>query len=67
MKYIIVIISLTLLHGCNSRQVYDSLHGNQKIRCQSLPPSQYSECMEQVSDSYEKHTRERNEVIKGEQ
>jgi len=63
MKYFITIIFFTLLQGCSTRQVYDSLHNNQKIRCQSLPPSQYSECMEQVSDSYEKHTRQRKEVI----
>jgi len=64
MKYILVIISFTILHGCSSRQVYDSLHNNQKIRCQSLPPAQYSECMERVSTSYDKHTRERNEIVK---
>jgi len=66
MKYFIAIISFILLHGCSTRQIYDSLHGNQKIRCQSLPPSQYSECMEQVSDSYEKHTRQRKEAIENE-
>jgi len=63
MKYFTVLISFIILQGCSSRQIYDSLHNNQKIRCQRLSPSQYSDCMEQVSDSYDKHTRQRDEVI----
>lgn len=63
MKYFTVVILFTLLYGCSNRQIYESLHSNQKIRCQSLPPSQYSECMEQLNDSYEEHTRKREEIM----
>lgn len=62
--YLFLLLSVMFLQSCGSRQVYDALQHSQKQRCQNLPPSEYSECMERASQSYDNYRRERDEAIR---
>ena len=61
-----LILSLTfvILSGCSTRQVYDSIHGREKVQCQSLPQNEYEECMQQVDESYDNYKKNRDELKK---
>ena len=60
---LIVLLVGAVLSGCSNRQLYESIQYDQKLKCQTLPQSQYEECMEKASQSYEDYKRARDEVI----
>jgi len=59
----LLVISIILVSACSTRAWYETVHQNQKLQCQKLPPSEYAECMEQASETYDKYKRKRDEVV----
>lgn len=54
---------LLVLSACSQKGMYEALQRNQQIECSQLPPSQYQECMDNASESYEDYSRKRNETL----
>jgi len=54
-----ILLSPVFLNACSNKQMYNALQGREKVECQKLPQSQYEECMEQVSESYESYQSKR--------
>ena len=57
MLIVIVISSLS----CTEQQVYYSIQSARQNDCQKQPPSQYDECMEKASTSYNDYQRKLEE------
>ena len=57
-----VILFIVLLAGCSNRAVYENIQHQNRQDCQTLPPSQYDECMEAASKRYDEYKRERDEM-----
>lgn len=56
-------LALPLLFvGCSNRAVYDNVQLNNRRECNRVPPSQYEECIQQASKTYEEYERERDEA-----
>lgn len=60
---ILVMVLVMLLQACSSRQLYETVHQNQRIQCQKVPYSEYAECMERANETYDEYTRKREESI----
>lgn len=61
-KLLVLVVPL-LFAGCSKKAVYDNIQLNNRNECNKVPPSQYEECIERTSKSYEEYERERKEVI----
>jgi len=61
--FLLIILAAVIMYGCSSKQVYESLQNSAKLECQKLPHSQYVECVERASVSYDEYTRKRKETI----
>jgi hypothetical protein len=61
-KYLILILIPFLAGACSNRQMYDAVKNRQKVLCESVPRSEYSECMEQANESYDSYERDREEI-----
>ena len=63
MKIYLVILIALLVGACSNKAVYDNFQLNNRNDCAKLPPSQYEECMERASKSYDEYERERKEAL----
>jgi hypothetical protein len=60
MKIIVTAILLSLLmSSCSNRGIYEGLRASSRFDCGRLPVSQYEECLERASKSYDQYERER--------
>jgi hypothetical protein len=59
MKSIPLCLAVLFLAACSSRGFYEGVQTSNRQQCAMLPPSQYDECMERNSLSYEEYERER--------
>ena len=69
MKYyrLILIFFLTVsLQACSSQFYHSLFQANQQNECQTVPNSQYEECMKRATESYEEYSNKRKEVIEEE-
>lgn len=64
MKMILLLLSVSTVLGCSYRGSYDSIQASNRMQCRKLPPSQYDECMERFSTSYDDYERQRQESLK---
>jgi hypothetical protein len=62
MRYLIILLCLTLAQACSNRQVYDAIQNRQKVLCQEVPRSEYQKCMEEADASYDTYKKERDKV-----
>jgi len=60
---VLIILSVVYMQACSSRQVYDSIQYNQKLKCQEIPHSEYDDCMERTRESYDKYKEKRDEAV----
>lgn len=51
------------LQACTSQQLHTLFQGKQQNDCQTVPNSQYEECIERANESYEEYSSKRKEVI----
>jgi hypothetical protein len=63
MKVIPLFLVLLALAGCSNKGVYEGIQTSNRNECFKLPPSQYDECMEDASKSYDEYERERKEAL----
>ncbi len=61
-KLIMLFLSLSFF-GCSNKAVYDNMQLNNRRACDKVPPSQYEECIDRASKTYEEYERERNEEM----
>lgn len=61
-QYALVILCIVFMHACSSRGLYEAIQNYQKVECRKVPQSEYDECMERVSESYDVYTQSREEA-----
>jgi len=61
--YIVISLAVILIQGCSTKQVYNTIQHNAKLKCQEVPYSEYAACMERTNTSYEEYSRKREEII----
>ena len=54
-------IALVLVAGCSHKDLYENIQANNQFACNNVAPSQYDECMERSSMSYEEYEAKRTE------
>ncbi len=52
------------ISACSSRQAYEAMQTRERNECLKVPESQYQECMERTSQSYDEYRREREDLKK---
>ncbi len=63
MYKLLVLVLPLLFVGCSNKAIYDNIQLNNRNECNKVPPSQYDECIERASKTYEEYERERNDTI----
>ncbi len=63
MKQLIIIVMNCCLLACSNQQIYEAAKHNEQLNCQELPQSQYEECMDGVSETYESYSRKRKDSV----
>lgn len=63
MRLITVCLVFLVLAGCSNRGIYEGIQAGNRNECLRLPPSQYDDCMERASKSYDEYDRERKEIV----
>lgn len=63
-KVLVSVAILSAAAGCSNRGAYESIQASNRFECSKLPPSQYEECIEDASQSYNDYEAERNESVK---
>lgn len=53
------LIAVFFLMGCSNKVVYDNIQINNRNACNTVPPSQYEECIERTNKSYEEYEQDR--------
>lgn len=61
MSKLLMVLVMLGVAGCSNKAVYDNIQLNNRNDCAKLPPSQYDECIESASKSYDEYKRERKE------
>jgi len=62
---LIIILLVIYMQACSTRQVYDSIQYNERLKCQEVHHSEYDDCIERTSESYDKYKEKRDAVIEG--
>ncbi|KPJ93935.1 MAG: hypothetical protein AMJ55_07150 [Gammaproteobacteria bacterium SG8_15] len=52
------------MSACSSRQAYEAMQTRERNECLTVPESQYQECMERTTRSYDEFSRERENLKK---
>jgi len=60
---ILILMTIISITGCGNRAIYDNIQLNNRHDCAKLPISQYDECMERASKSYDEYEKERQENL----
>ena len=55
------LIAVFFLTGCSNKTVYDNIQKNNRNDCNTVPPSQYEECIKRTNKSYEEYEQDRKE------
>lgn len=61
-KLLTLTLSLIIV-GCSNRAVYENIQLNNRRACNDVPASQYDECIERASKTYEEYKMERDEAM----
>jgi len=60
-SYLLILVSMLVLAGCSSRQIYQSAAGWRMNECQKiLEDAERARCMEQANKDYDAYSKERN-------
>ncbi|NVK12393.1 MAG: hypothetical protein HWD83_10335 [Gammaproteobacteria bacterium] len=57
------VIAIVLLSSCSSEATYQGFQQSNLNDCETRPLSQYDECVEAASQSFEEYQREREEAL----
>lgn len=63
MKMISVVLLLCAVAGCSNRMAFDTIQSSNRYQCSELPPSQYEDCIDRVSKTFEEYENEREKVL----
>ncbi len=61
MYRLLTLVLSVIIVGCSNKAVYDNIQLNNRRACNDVPASQYAECIERVSKTYEEYKRDREE------
>lgn len=56
-------LTLVVMAGCSSQQLYESVQRDQRQKCQTLPQSEFERCMARTGQSFDDYWREREEAL----
>jgi hypothetical protein len=62
--WFIILLLMLSLQACSSRQAYEAMQTRERNECLKVPESQYQECMERASQSYDEFNRDREKLEK---
>ena len=60
-KVTMLTLVLALVAGCSNKDLYENIQANNQFSCENVAPSQYDECMDRSSMSYEEYEAKRTE------
>lgn len=60
-KVVLFGVLLSLVSACSNKDLYDNIQANNQFACNNVAPSQYDECMQRSSMSYEEYEAKRTE------
>lgn len=60
-KVTMLTVVLALVAGCSNKDLYENIQANNQFACENVAPSQYDECMNRSSMSYEEYEAKRTE------
>lgn len=60
-KVAVLGVTLVLLGGCSNKDLYENIQANNQFACNNVAVSQYDECMDRSSMSYEEYEAKRTE------
>ena len=63
MKYLSLCLVFVVIAGCSNRGAYEGIQASNRNECLKVPESEYDECMENASKSYNEYERERKEAL----
>ena len=63
-KHAILLCTLAALStaGCSERQMYEAMQKRGRVECQTLPDSQYEDCIKDYQRSYDEYKRDLDEA-----
>jgi len=58
-KHAILLVSILAIStaGCSDRQMYEAMQKRGRVECQTLPESQYEDCIKDYQQSYDDYKR----------
>lgn len=62
MRYLLLILSVTVLIACSNRQVYEASQTSQKNQCDLLQLGEREECLKHLPPAYSDYERERQKI-----
>lgn len=62
MKIVFATFIVLLTGACSNKVIYDSVQSSNRNACSKLPSSEYDDCMERASKSYDAYQTERREA-----
>lgn len=63
MRLLTVIAGCLTVVSCSHQNIYDNIQQDKARRCIEKPKSQYEQCMQDASTSYEEYERERKDYL----
>ena len=63
-RYIAVLLIPALLQACSTETIYEAIRGSLRQDCETVPRSQYKDCVARTSDTYDEYSEKRNSVSK---
>ncbi|MCG6937967.1 MAG: hypothetical protein LJE83_07310 [Gammaproteobacteria bacterium] len=64
LKNISILILLTILSACSTRNWYVGAQSAQTAQCLKEPAAEYEDCMQQSSESYDEYSKKREQLLK---
>lgn len=62
MKFLFIFIPVLLLMACSNDQIYRALQNREKVACDSMPQSEYDQCVRNTGKPYKTYESERKET-----
>ncbi len=57
-----ILMMMLIFSGCSYRGLYEGIQTGNRNECATVPPSQYDECIENNSKSYDGYEQKRKEA-----
>jgi len=59
MRILVLLILITTVSGCTTREAYEFIRGNERSRCHRLPDTERERCLVRTADDFDTFERQR--------